>query len=104
MLRYIENKIGDNMKVVKISAIWCSGCLIMNKIWKNILTKYNIETVSLDLDMDSSKVSEYNIGDILPVFIFFENNQEVARVIGEKSEEDLIKVIEELERTYEKNS
>ncbi len=92
------------MKVVKISAIWCSGCLIMNKIWKNILTKYNIETVSLDLDMDSSKVSEYNIGDILPVFIFFEDNQEVARVIGEKSEEDLIKVIEELERTYGKNS
>ena len=24
------------MRVVKINAIWCSGCLVMNKIWKNI--------------------------------------------------------------------
>ena len=25
------------MRVVKINAIWCSGCLVMNKIWKILL-------------------------------------------------------------------
>ena len=40
------------MKVVKINAIWCSGCLVMNKIWKNILKNQQIETINLDYDMD----------------------------------------------------
>ena len=52
------------MKVVKINAIWCSGCLIMNKVWNNILKKYNIETIELDYDMDEEEVEKYNPGKI----------------------------------------
>ena len=37
------------MKVIKITAIWCGSCLIMNKIWKKYEDKY--ETVSLDVDI-----------------------------------------------------
>ena len=44
--------LGDNMRVVKINAIWCSGCLVMNKIWKNINKDNNIDTLDLDYDMD----------------------------------------------------
>lgn len=84
------------MKVVKINAIWCSGCLIMNKVWKNILKKYDIETISLDYDMDEEEVLKYNVGSVLPVLIFYKDNNEVRRVIGEKSEEELLKVIEEI--------
>ena len=40
------------MRVVKINAIWCSGCLVMNKIWKNINKDNNIDTLDLDYDMD----------------------------------------------------
>ena len=61
------------MRVVKINAIWCSGCLVMNKIWKNITKKYEIETLNLDYDMDEEEVSKYNVGDILPVFIFYDD-------------------------------
>ena len=28
------------MKIIKISAIWCPGCLVMKKVWKNILNDY----------------------------------------------------------------
>ena len=49
------------MRVVKINAIWCSGCLVMNKIWKNITNKYEIETLNLDYDMDEDEVSKYNV-------------------------------------------
>ena len=58
------------MKVVKINALWCSGCLVMNKVWKNILKNRNIETINLDVDIDEDEVMKYNIGDVLPVFIF----------------------------------
>lgn len=84
------------MKVVKINAVWCSGCLVMNKIWKNILKFKDIETINLDYDMDEDEVKKYNVGDVLPVFIFYKDNEEVIRVIGEKSEEQLLKIIEEI--------
>ena len=85
------------MKVVKINAVWCSGCLVMNKIWKNILKEYNIETINLDIDIDEDEVKKYNVGDVLPVFIFYKDDIEVKRVIGEKSEEEMINVIKELD-------
>lgn len=84
------------MKVVKINAVWCSGCLVMNKIWKNILKFKYIETINLDYDMDEDEVKKYNVGDVLPVFIFYKDDEEVIRVIGEKSEEQLLKIIEEI--------
>lgn len=84
------------MKVIKINAVWCSGCLIMNKIWKNILKKYSIETINLDYDIDDEEVKKYDVGDVLPVFIFYKDDKEVIRVVGEKSETDLIKIIEEI--------
>lgn len=84
------------MNVVKINAVWCSGCLIMNKRWNNILKNHDIETINLDFDMDEEAVQQYNVGDILPVFIFFKNGIEVKRLVGEKTEEELINIIEEI--------
>lgn len=84
------------MKVVKINAIWCSGCLVMNKIWKNILKTHDIETINLDYDMDEDEVLKYNVGDILPVFIFYKDDKEIRRVVGEVSEAELLKIIEEV--------
>ena len=78
------------MKVVKINAIWCSGCLIMNKVWNNILKKYNIETIELDYDLDEEEVEKYNPGKILPVFIVFNDDKEVLRIIGEVKEDEMI--------------
>lgn len=84
------------MRVVKINAIWCSGCLIMNKVWNNILKKYDIETINLDYDIDEEEVEKYNVGNILPVFIFFNGEKEVLRVTGEVSENDMINKIKEV--------
>lgn len=85
------------MKIIKIGAVWCGGCLVMQKTWKNIEKKYqDLEITSLDYDMDSEEVEQYHIGDYLPVIIFFKNDVEVKRINGEISEEKLIKVIEEI--------
>lgn len=85
------------MKVIKITAVWCSACLIMNKRWKEIENKYNVETVGYDLDFDEDEVKEYNVGDKLPVFIFLDkDSNEIGRLIGEKTIEEIEKYIEEL--------
>lgn len=84
------------MKVIKINAIWCSACLVMNNNWNKVLKDKKIETISLDYDVDD--VEEYNVGDVLPVFIFYKDNKEVYRFSGEKSYKELIKLVEELDR------
>lgn len=85
------------MKIVKIGAIWCGGCLVMNKIWENLKKNYpNIEFISYDYDMNEEEVKKYNVGDILPVFIFYKDGIEVNRINGEVKENILINFIEEL--------
>ena len=84
------------MKVIKITALWCSGCIIMNNIWKEVLKKKDIETINLDYDMDEDVVNKYNPGKILPVFIFINNDKEIKRVTGEKSLDEMLNIIDEV--------
>ena len=84
------------MKVIKITAIWCSACLIMNKRWKEIEKDYDIETISYDLDFDEEEVDKYNVGDTLPVFIIVDEDKEIKRLVGEHSIDELKEFIKEL--------
>lgn len=83
------------MKIVKIGAIWCPGCLFMKKTWDEVAKHYpNLEIVSYDIDMDD--VSEYGVEKILPVIIFYNGDKEYKRLIGEKKIEEIINIIEEI--------
>ena len=86
------------MKILKFNAIWCSGCIVMKKIMKEIETLYpEIKIESYDYDMDQEEVEKWNIGEIIPVLIFLdENNNEIGRLIGEKTKKKIIKEIERL--------
>lgn len=77
------------MKIVKISAIWCGACLKTNKIWNQFKSSYSFEGIELDYDMDEEEVLPYQPGNVLPVFVFLKNNQEVGRLVGEVSYQDL---------------
>lgn len=89
------------MKIVKIGAMWCPGCIVMHKIWDKITSNYDIEIESYDLDMDSEEVEKYNVGSTLPVIIFYENDKEYKRLIGEKKYEDIENVILEMRNNNE---
>lgn len=77
------------MKIIKISALWCGACLITNKAWQKLQDNYDFEAVDLDYDLDEEEVSRLSPGNILPVFLFFENNQEIGRLSGEIRYEEL---------------
>lgn len=85
------------MKIIKINAVWCGGCLVSKKIWNDIEKEYpNIEYISYDYDLDEEEVDKYNIGDVLPVVIIENNGKEIKRIIGEKSKEEIVDIIKEL--------
>ena len=83
------------MKIIKIGAIWGPGCLVMKKVWKNIITNYpELDITEYDLDMDKEEVVKYNPGKTLPIIIFLdEDGLELERIIGEVKEEELIERI-----------
>ena len=79
------------MKIVKINAMWCPGCLISKSIWNEIESVYsNHEYISLDYDLDEEEVNKYNVGDILPVVIFIKDGIELKRIIGEKTKKEIL--------------
>lgn len=86
------------MKILKFNAVWCSGCLVMKKTMKEIEELYpNIEIESYDYDIDQDQVEKWNVGEIIPVLVFTdENYNEISRLIGEKTKKEIIKEIERI--------
>ena len=56
----------------------------------------NNEYVSLDYDLDEEDVEKYNVGDILPVVIIEKDNEEIKRIIGEKTKKEILEELSEV--------
>ena len=80
------------MKLIKITALWCLSCILMNDRINNVLKDINnVELTEFDYDDDEEKIEKYNIGKTLPVLIILDDKgNEIKRSIGEKSEKELI--------------
>ena len=56
-----------------------------------------IEFIDYDYDLDEKEVEKWNVGTLIPVMIFLnEEGKEIFRLNGEKSKKEIVKVIEEL--------
>ena len=85
------------MKIIKINAMWCPGCLISKSIWNEIEKTYpNNEYINLDYDMDDEIAGKYNVGDILPVVIVEKDNKEIKRIIGEKTKKEILEELSDI--------
>lgn len=83
------------MRVIVISAIWCSSCLVMKKVWTKAKQAFpDLEWVEYDLDFDQ-EASLYQDLEKLPVLIFEKNSLECSRLIGERSVEEVISWVNE---------
>ncbi len=80
------------MKIIKISALWCPGCLIINNSINKIKEEFGIEIIEHDYDFDD--IEKYNVGNVLPVLIFIKDEKEVSRLVGERSYKEIKEVIE----------
>lgn len=86
------------MKVLKIGAAWCSGCIVMKPRWQKLEDIHPwLITEYYDYDEAKEVVEKYSLeSGKLPTFIFLdENKKEFLRLSGEISVEKLSMVIEE---------
>ena len=69
----------------------------MRNTWKKLNEKYELNILDYDYDMNEDEVKVYNVGDKLPVTIFFDDDDnEVLRLVGEKTFDELDKTILDL--------
>ena len=82
------------MKVLKFGAVWCSGCLVMKPIWKEIENEMDwLNTEYFDVDENKEMAKKYDIVD-LPTFVFLDSKgEEIHREVGEIGKESLIEII-----------
>ena len=85
------------MKLIKVNAIWCMSCILMNERLKTLEEENNLsyETVEYDYDIDTKEIEEYNVGSILPVYILLDKEKEVSRIVGEKTKAELTQFFSE---------
>ncbi|MGI6329947.1 MAG: thioredoxin family protein [Bacilli bacterium] len=83
------------MKILKFGAVWCPGCLVMKPRFLEIEKEYPwLHTEFYDCDEDQEMFKQWKVNDVLPVFIFLDqNNQEILRLIGEQSKKKIIDLI-----------
>ena len=83
------------MKIIKITAMWCPSCLIMNDLINDLVNESSFDLVSYDYDLDHDIVSKYNIDTILPVLIKIDDEgNEISRIKGEHSKKEITEFIE----------
>lgn len=73
--------------------MWCTSCIVTKKKWDEV--KQNYEYEEYDYDMDEEIIKKYNVGNVLPVIIVLNNNNEINRIIGEKSKKEIEKILGE---------
>ena len=85
------------MKVLKIGAVWCNGCLVMRPRWQEIEKELTwLKTEYYDYDQDKKAIDQYNLeSSLLPAFIFLDKKgKEFLRLYGEIDKKKLIEIIE----------
>ncbi len=92
-----QNLIKESSKpiVIKAFATWCPHCAKMSPIFEKLEKELNNKYTFAEFDTDQSPefVQEFNISS-LPTFIFIKNKQDMGRVIGEMTQNDLKAAIE----------
>ncbi len=84
------------MKVLKIGAEWCSGCLVMRPRWQKIEEDHPwLITEYYDYDTSEEVVKKYGLETgKLPTVIFLDaDGEEFLRKSGEMTIETLVEVI-----------
>lgn len=85
------------MKVVKINALGCPSCMVMENIFDIVKKIYKLDVTELDYDTDDT--TKYSVGKVFPVYIFYKGQKEVGRIVGEKSKKDFIRLVDSFEET-----
>ncbi len=91
-----ENILEDyDLVLVDFWATWCGPCRMIAPIIEQLADRYcdKVAVVKVDIDQEQELADRYKIMSI-PTLILFKNGEEVTKLIGAKSIDEYIQMIE----------
>lgn len=97
-MKYLEKEklsdlVSKGVHLVDFYAPWCGPCKMMEGVLENIDSKINI--IKVNIDEHDVLAAENNVFSV-PSLIFIKDGKEVKRLIGYTSEDELVKVINDI--------
>lgn len=75
-------------KIIYFTAPWCGPCRALGPVMDKLSLDIPIHKVNIDEDME--KASHYSVRSVPTLIKVDQNNNELARVVGNRSREDIL--------------
>ena len=79
-------------QVLYFSAKWCTACQATTPIVESVKRNGEAQVAMVDVDYDVSLTEQYNVKSV-PTTVILENGNEIKRVVGSMSSEQLRSLI-----------
>ena len=89
-------------QVIKFTSAMCLDCQTMNKVFKEIFPKYNNEIILTEIQVQDrnsfsdEQIKKYNVTLVPTIILLNSNGQQVRRIEGAISKEQMDKYLQEL--------
>lgn len=83
--------------VVDFTASWCGPCKVVSPLMDQLIEEFGdqVTVVKVDIDQNKAITKDHNVRSI-PAVIYFNNGEEVNRVIGVKPYEEFQAILKGL--------
>ncbi len=75
-------------KIIYFTAPWCGPCQALGPVMDKLSLDIPIHKVNIDADME--KASHYSVRSVPTLIKVDQDNNELARVVGNRSREDIL--------------
>ena len=93
-LMEFESKVANGFVIVNFSAPWCSDCVRIEPVIKELSDEYNIIKINID---EHENISSHFAIRRIPTLVFFKDGKEIGeRLVEPRSKVEILNAIKDI--------